>query len=194
MKIIRNIKSYLFAQTECFIPRCKARCCGDAPLPEGFAEQVGSLAYRKVYGAVNIGVNSPNDNYNSIVYNTRPVPLVLVGHANAGGHVYYFDEKLAKKMKISKEQATEKLKAMEAQEVYNYCPFLNSRGRCNVYSMRPPICREFGSSPLPIDYCPRKSSRYDKFIFYAKMFSPKKIFLFYKDLIMQLFRKPQQSC
>lgn len=188
MKILLKVKLYLFEPRECFIPRCKARCCADASLPEGYAQQVEGFACRKIYNAVNIGKNDPSDNYNSIVYNTRPLPLTLIGHAGRGKHAYFFDKKMAKEMNISAEEAKAMLQSFEAQEVYNYCPFLNEQGRCRVYPMRPPICREFGTSPLPINHCSRKSSRYDKFKYYSK-----EIFKYYRDLIFKPFRKAQKA-
>ena len=51
----------------------------------------------------------------------------------------------------------------------NYCPFITTYGKCSVYEHRPIICREFGSSPLKVDYCPKKSSRLDIIKFYAKV-------------------------
>ncbi|MBQ8460443.1 YkgJ family cysteine cluster protein [bacterium] len=194
MKIISKLKSYIFTPNRCFIPRCKARCCADAPLPEGYAQKVEGFAYRKVYNAVNIGENTPGEGYNSIVYNTRPVPLIMIGHAGGGKHVYYYDKKMAQKMGVKNmEEAQKALLSMEAQERYNYCPFLNEQGRCRVYPMRPPICREFGTSPLPINYCHQKSSRYDIFMFYAKQFSPSKIFNFYKNLIISSLKRTQEA-
>jgi len=97
MKIVSRLKTYFFAKDKCFIPHCKARCCADAPLPEDFGPGYQSLAQRNIYNAANIGKNSPNDNYNSVIYNTRPIPLIMIGHAGQGQHVYFFDKAMAKK-------------------------------------------------------------------------------------------------
>jgi len=72
--------------------------------------------------------------------------------------------------------------------VYNYCPFLTEYGRCSVYDHRPPICREFGSSPLAINYCPNKSSRYDILKTYLKAI-PLGMYRFYKNLLISKFSK-----
>ncbi len=187
----REFKTFMTAKDKCFIPNCKARCCADAPLPEDFAPQYKQMQQRPVYGAANIGHNDPRDNYNSVIYNTRPVPLILVGHAGRGEHVYIKDKKLAKELGIkTMEEAKELLLEMQAKEIYNYCPFLTEQGRCRVYGMRPPICREFGSSPLPINYCPHKSSNLDIVKFYfKKAFNLKDMYYLYRDLITSKFSK-----
>lgn len=188
MKGLSKIKSYLFTPNKCFIPICKARCCGDAPLPEDFASRYKNKIQRDIYGAAYIGHNDITDNYNSVVYNTRPIPLLLIGHAGKGNEAYFFDKKLAKQLNMSQDDAVKYLQAMEANEQYNYCPFLNAYGRCSVYDHRPPICREFGTSPLKINHCSRKSSRWDIIKFAAKEWSLKRFILNLNELLKQKFQ------
>jgi hypothetical protein len=45
----QNIKSYLFTPYKCFIPKCKAHCCINVPLPEKFYEQNKIAAQRPVF-------------------------------------------------------------------------------------------------------------------------------------------------
>lgn len=186
IKKLLPFNSYLTEKNRCFIPRCKAKCCANAPLPEGFAEKMQGCASRDVYYSINIGRNDPRDPFNSVIYNTRELPLVPIGHdTKSGAMLYHYNAKFAKELGIkTQDEAVQKLKGLEAQGYYNYCPFLNNSGRCQVYAGRPPICREFGSSPTPINYCPDKSSKYDIFKFYAK-----DIFLFYKNQVISIFRK-----
>ena len=154
---------------------------------------------RRVYYSVNIGKNSPGDPYNSVIYNTRPIPLVCIGHeASSGETAFHFNKEFAKALGIkSQDDAVKQLMEYEAQKVYNYCPFLNVYGKCEVYKRRPPICREFGTVPTPINHCLDKSSRFDIIKFYLKAnlkeMTPKKVFVFYRDLILNVFRKPKNA-
>lgn len=195
LKNILHLKSYMSEKDLCFIPRCKARCCANAPLPEGFAEKMRGCARRDVYYSVNIGKNDSRDPFNSVIHNTRPSPLVLVGlDSKSGDTIYHFNQKFAKQLGIkTKDEAVQQLKDFEAQQVYNYCPFLNEYGRCQVYESRPPICREFGTAPGLINVCRDKSSRWDIIKYNAKNFTFKDFFLFYKEQIANLFKKFQKS-
>jgi Fe-S-cluster containining protein len=195
---IRNIfhlKSYLFEKDQCFIPKCKAKCCANAPLPEGFAEKMKGCASRDIYYAVNIGKNDSRDSFNSVIFNTRPLPLVPIGHASKSSDMlYHFNEKFAKELGIkSRDEAVKRLMELEAQGGYNYCPFLNEYGRCQVYAGRPPICREFGTAPGIINICPDKASRWEIIKYNLKDISFKDFILFYKNLIANAFKKLQKS-
>lgn len=62
--------------SQCFIPKCKASCCINAPLPEGFLEKHKNKVQRDIFYATNIGVNDVKDTYNSIVYSTKPIKVI----------------------------------------------------------------------------------------------------------------------
>ena len=204
-----HLRPYLTEKTKCFIPLCKAHCCADVPLPEHWVNNNGrfELRAREVYSAVNVGKNEAKDNYNSIIFNTRPIPLVIVGietrinevtkEMEYAGHRYYYDRRLAEALGgMSPQEATDKLLAMEAQKIYNYCPFLDEHGRCVCYPDRSRLCREFGNvfPGREINYCKDKCSRLDIIKFYLKELTLRKMFLFYKNLILNALRKPQPAC
>ncbi len=167
MKIYNKITRYFKNPDKCFIPKCRARCCVNAPLPEGFIEKFQSRIQRPVYGGLNIGVNDPKDNFNSIVYSTRPIQIVHINR-DTGEKLYGISKEMMEQLELkSMDDIYNLLNRYEAQKIYNYCPFITEKARCSVYEHRPPICREFGSSPAKADICPDKSSRLDiiKFIF-----------------------------
>lgn len=161
MKILSKARNYLVKPNKCFIPKCKAHCCIDAPLPEGFAERFQSRIQRSVYGGINIGINDPKDNFNSIVYNTRPIQIVHIDRTT-GQKTYGISKDMMEQLQLkSMEDVYNLLKQYEAQKIYNYCPFITDNARCSVYEHRPPICREFGTSYTKANICPEKSSRLD---------------------------------
>lgn len=170
MKILPKIKNYINAPTQCFIPKCKAICCANAPLPEDFLPKYKDKIVRDIYGGINIGQNDIHDTYNSIIYKTTPDPIQMIG----------FDENGNKLMGISREMIERfELKSMEEvmalSEKYkdypNYCAFLTDRGKCNVYKKRPPICKEFGTKiENPQNICPDKTSRKDILKYFVKDF------------------------
>ena len=169
MTYYTKISSYINSPVKCFIPKCKARCCVDAPLPEGFLEKHKGRIQRSIYSAVNIGQNDPRDKFNSVIYNTTPSPVQLIGFDQNGNKLFGIPKEVIKELNIkSMEQVQELMN--EYGNYQNYCPFITQYGRCSVYEHRPVICREFGSSPLKIDYCPKKSSRLDILKFYLKGF------------------------
>jgi len=207
---IRNLfhlRSYLTEKNKCFIPLCRAHCCADAPLPEPWVNSDGRLALRvrEPYSAFNVGRNEAIDNYDSIMFNTRPVPLISTGIATKQNNAtkemeyvgtrYFFDRQLAEALGMKNQQeAIDKLMEFEANKVYNYCPFLNEQGRCVVYDRRPRICREFGNDFVrPINHCHDKSSKLDIIKFYLKELTPKKMFIFYKNRAINLFKKAQPA-
>ncbi len=167
MKILNKINRYLKSPAKCFIPKCKARCCIEAPLPEGFVDKFQSRIQRRIYSGLNIGINDPKDKYNSIVYNTNPIGIVNIDRTT-GQKIYGISKQTMEELQIkSMEDIKKLLNEYEAKKIYNYCPFITDYGKCSVYEHRPDICREFGTSPAKVDYCPEKSSRLDiiKFIF-----------------------------
>ena len=166
MKIITQLKRYIKSPTKCFTPKCRARCCIEAPLPEGFINRFESRIQRPVYGGLNIGINDPKDNFNSIIYNTRPIQIVNVDRYT-GKKTYGISKEMMERLELkSMDDVYKLLNRYEAERIYNYCPFVTTRGKCSVYEYRPPICREFGTSPTKGNICPEKSSRLDilKFI------------------------------
>lgn len=172
-----SLKTYLTVPSKCFIPKCKANCCVNAPLPEDFLPRFTHKIQRQIYSAVNIGRNSVGDPYNSIIYNTTPSPIQLVGKTTDGKSLYRIPEELVKKLDIKSENDIDKL--MEQYLQYkNYCPFVTEYARCSVYKDRPPICREFGSLPDKQNRCPEKSSRLDIAKYFVKDF-----FMFYWNLV-----------
>ena len=169
MSYYTKVRTYLNSPVKCFIPKCNARCCVDAPLPEGFLEQHKGRIQRRIYGAVNIGQNDPRDTFNSIIYNTTPSPVQLMGFDQNGNKMLGIPKEVIKELNIkSMEQIQELLN--DYGRYKNYCPFITTYGKCSVYNHRPIICREFGSSPLKIDYCPQKSSKLDIIKFCVKEF------------------------
>jgi len=178
-----RFKTYLLAPTKCFIPKCQAHCCTNAPLPENFlAEHKGSIQ-RKIYSAINIGRNSCGDTFNSVRYNTTPNPIQIVGIGPDGKPLLGIPGDLLNKLGIkSKKQLDELIRNYE--QFNNYCPFITDYGKCSVYAERPPICREFGTLPTKINRCPDKSSRFDIAKYYIKDF-----FKFYKNSFLNLVNK-----
>ena len=106
MNKITKFKQYLTTPSKCFIPKCKAHCCINAPLPEGFLPKHKDKIQRQIFGSFNMGQNDPRDTYNSIIYSTRPI--IFIG--------YDQDHKMI--ATISKEMIEElNIKSME--DVYN---------------------------------------------------------------------------
>ena len=75
-KIVSRFKTYMTEPTKCFTPKCKAHCCINAPLPEGFLQKYKDKIQLDIFSATNIGINDPKDTYNSIVYNTKPIKFM----------------------------------------------------------------------------------------------------------------------
>ena len=188
MKIISKLQNYMNKPSKCFIPKCKAICCANAPLPENFLPNNKDKVVRDVYAAINIGLNDINDTYNSVLYKTVPDPIQFIG----------FDQNGNKLATISKEIIQRfELKSMEeVQEFHdkyskypNYCPFLTDRGRCDVYTKRPPICREFGTKIEDRrNVCPDKASRKEIIKYHVKGYLE-----FYKDIIKSIFKPTKNS-
>ena len=183
MKIKQKVTTYFTEPSKCFIAKCKARCCQDAPLPEDFLAQYPKELRRNIYSAVNIGRNDPRDTYNSVIYNTTPNPVQLVGFDQEGHKIVGIPQKVMEELEIN---SMEQVKALieDAKNYRNYCPFLTDYGRCNVYEKRPPICRDFGTLPDKINQCPEKASRLEIIKFYVKDF-----YEFYKNLAVNTTQK-----
>ena len=183
MKIKQKVVTYFTEPSKCFINKCHARCCQDAPLPEDFLAQYPKELRRNIYSAVNIGRNDPRDTYNSVIYNTTPNPVQLVGFDQYGNKIMGIPQKVMEELEI---KSMEQVKALieDAKNYRNYCPFLTDYGRCNVYEKRPPICRDFGTLPDKINQCPEKASRLEIIKFYVKDF-----YEFYKNLAVNTTQK-----
>ena len=190
MKIRQKITTYLTEPSKCFIAKCKARCCQDAPLPEDFLAKYPEQLRRNIYSAINIGHNDPRDTYNSIIYNTTPNPVQLVGIDQHGNKVMGIPQDVLKQLQIKSQEQIQAL-IEDAKNYRNYCPFLTDFGRCNVYENRPPICREFGTLPDKINQCPDKASRLEIAKFYIKDFCEfyKNLFINTKNNLFRLFSK-----
>ena len=189
MSKIKQIKSYFFTPNQCFIPRCKARCCTNAPLPDGFVESHKSMIQRPIYYAVNIGKNDYKDTFDSVIYNTTKNPIIPMGHGPDGKIIYGVPKQLLNEIGIKTEEEIKKLQ--DSYDPYrNYCPLITNYGRCSVYNERPIICREFGTLYDKPNRCGDKSSRFDIAKYWIKdTFNLKRTYNFYKDLILKPFKK-----
>lgn len=165
-KVINRFKSYLMEPSRCFIPKCKARCCVNAPLPEGFLPRFKDKVQLDIFSATNIGVNDPNDTYNSIIYDTKPIKVV--GKDKDGNLLMGIPRNVVERFQIQSQEQVQKL--LELYDgVMNYCPFITERGKCAVYKDRPPICKEFGTDTKnPLNKCPEKASRLEVIQTYLK--------------------------
>lgn len=166
---ITQLKTYLTEPSKCFVQRCKARCCTNVPLPEDFLPSHTEKIQRKIYSGINIGHNDPRDTYNSVIYNTTQNPIQLIGVDQNGNAVVGIPPKVIEELQI---KSMEQIQALMANynQYENYCPYITTKARCSIYEQRPPICREFGTDPAPINHCHEKSSRLDIAKFYIKDF------------------------
>ena len=118
-----------FGKRHCWIPKCKARCCANAPLPKHYIDHLSirSKAVRKIFGVIPA---PPNNHYceNAVIPITKPMEnyVVKTGRTKDGRTIW--------------ELHTDDV----FSDAENYCPFINERARCNIYKQRPPVCRDFG--------------------------------------------------
>lgn len=161
MKLTR-IRTYLNTPSKCYIPKCKSRCCANAPLPEDFLPKHQDKVQRKIFNIINIGQNDPKDTYNSVMFNTTGNPIQIIGVDQYGNKLFGIPQNIMEELQIKNmEQIQELLE--HHQKFPHYCPFIKNNGRCNVYAERPPICREFGTDPSPINICPDKATPLEVF-------------------------------
>ena len=167
-KIVSRFKTYMTEPTKCFTPKCKAHCCINAPLPEGFLQKHKDKIQLDIFSATNIGINDPKDTYNSIVYNTRPIKFM--GYDKNGNSLVGIPKEVIEQYQIqSMEQVEALLKLYDG--VQNYCPFITEHAKCTVYKDRPPICKDFGTDLTnPLNKCPEKASRLEILIKYKEYF------------------------
>lgn len=157
MSKITSIKNYLTKPSKCYIPKCKAKCCINAPLPEGFLPSHADKIQREIYGAFNMGQNDIRDTYNSIIYSTRPI--TFIGYDIEGKALYGITKETMEKYQLkSMQDIQEFINYFDDNKFYNYCPFIDVYARCSVYESRPPICKEFGTMPGDLNVCPEKAS------------------------------------
>ncbi len=194
MKIISKIKTYLNTPSKCFIPKCKAHCCTNAPLPEDFLPKHPDKIQRNIYSGINIGQNDPHDTFNSVIYNTTRNPIQLIGVDQNGNSVVGIPPNVLKELQIKSMEQIQQL--MERYNQFdNYCPFITPYGRCNVYSERPQICRDFGTLPDSINHCSEKATPLEvfksKLSFHLEAFksTPKYICQDLKTLFNKIFTK-----
>ena len=155
---LTKLKTYLTAPTKCFVQKCKARCCINVPLPEGFLPKHKEKVQREIFGGFNMGINDPKDTYNSIIYSTRPI--IYMGQDQNGNMLATIPPEMVEKLNIqSMEDVHRLLNEFEAKKIYNYCPFIKNDARCSIYTERPSICREFGTASGKENICPEKASR-----------------------------------
>jgi Fe-S-cluster containining protein len=187
-KIATRFKNYMTEPSKCFIQKCKARCCINAPLPEGFLEKHRNKVQLDIFYGTNIGVNDVSDTYNSIVYSTTPIKVL--GHDKDGKTLIGIPKEVLEQYQIKTKEQVEKLLNLY-NGVQNYCPFITKHAKCTVYKDRPPICREFGTLPDKINQCPDKASRGEIIKFYAKDFIDfyKNLFINTKNKFIGLFTK-----
>ncbi len=179
---LSKLKTYLTAPTKCFVQKCKARCCINVPLPEGFLPKHKEKIQRQVFGGFNMGINDPKDTYNSIIYSTRPI--IFMGYDVNGNSIATISPEMIEKLNIhSMEDVQRLLNEYEARKIYNYCPFIQNDARCSIYSERAPICKEFGTAPGKENICPEKSSRLE-----IAKYKVKNFFEFQKDLFSTMWK------
>ena len=120
-----------FGKKYCLIPKCKARCCSNAPIPFRFFERMETFKQDKFIRDVFATIPAPQTNpycQDAIIPITRkplnqyPLKLAKIN----GKKVYTLD-------------VNEVLK-----DEQNYCPFLTKYATCNIYESRPKVCRDFG--------------------------------------------------
>lgn len=100
MKIYSRLKTYFNAPSRCFIPKCKAVCCTNAPLPEDFLQKHVKNVQRRIYSGINIGLNDPRDTFNSVVYNTTTNPIQLIGVNQNGERIAGIPPEMVKNCKL----------------------------------------------------------------------------------------------
>lgn len=157
MSAISKLKTYLTTPSKCYIPKCKAICCAEAPIPIDFLPKHKDKVTRKIFEVINFGKNDPRDTFDSVIFNTTGNPIRVLGIDQNGQKIVGIPREIVEKMQLKSQEQIEAL-INHYKKYKHYCPFLTDFGRCNVYSERPPICREFGTSPEPINKCPEKAT------------------------------------
>ena len=112
-----------FGQKYCYIPKCKAICCSDAPLPEHFIVDAIKKKenLRPILRVSSIGCQ-PEYGQSVIVFTN---PKRYHGKNVEGRQMWEIKD--------------------GAFNDPNYCPMLTDYGKCSVYDKRPQICRDFNT-------------------------------------------------
>lgn len=119
-----------FGTKYCWIPKCKARCCSNAPLPKHYLDHLSirSKAKRTIYAAIPAPPNNPYCKEALIAVTKKPLEeyAIKAGKTKDGKTVW----------------------TVNTSDIFNepdnYCPFIDEHARCGIYKQRPPICRDFG--------------------------------------------------
>ena len=124
-----NYSSPNFEKKYCWIPKCKARCCANAPLPKHYIEHsnIRNKALRKIFGVIPAPNNNPYCK-DAVIPITQPLEKYVI--------------------KTNKTLDGKTVWELHTDNVFsdaeNYCPFIDEYARCNIYKQRPPVCRDFG--------------------------------------------------
>ena len=119
-----------FGKKYCLIPKCKARCCTNAPIPIRFLDNMRKYEQDKFIWKIFATIPAPENNpycRDAVIAVTRPLesyPLKVQKINGKKVHVLDVNE-------IMKDEK-------------NYCPFITKHARCNIYEKRPKVCRDFG--------------------------------------------------
>lgn len=113
----------------CYIYKCKARCCANAPLPKHYIEHsnIRNKIVRKMFAVLPAPPNNPYC-MEAVIPVTKPLEEYAI--------------------KAGKTKNGETVWTLNTGDIFsdpeNYCPFIKENGRCNIYKQRPPVCRDFG--------------------------------------------------
>lgn len=126
--MINNNTQISFGKKYCYIPKCKAVCCSNVPLP---TRVIQYQSQDKIIRPVIMTIPAPDYNpycRNAVIPVTGDISKYIfkIGTTKDGKRIFELD--------------TNALLAAKD----NYCPFLTEYGRCNIYEYRPPVCRDFG--------------------------------------------------
>lgn len=131
-----------FGKKYCLIPKCKAHCCSNAPIPIRFLNQMKTFHQdkfiRRVYDVMPAPKNNPYCVDAVIPLTKKPLNSYPLKVIELNGKKAY---------------------ALDMNEILNdeqnFCPFLTQYGRCNIYKSRPKVCRDFGVGDF---YCDEQVS------------------------------------
>ena len=119
-----------FGKKYCLIPKCKAVCCTNAPIPIRFLDNMRKYEPDKFVWQVFATIPAPENNpycRDAVIAVTKPLESYPLKIKNVNGKKVY---------------------ALDVNEVLedkkNYCPFITKHAKCNIYENRPKVCRDFG--------------------------------------------------
>ena len=155
---LTGIKTYLTSPSKCFIPKCKARCCADAPIPVDFLPKYKDKVQRPIYNIINIGHNDPRDTYDSVMFNTTGNPIQFIGFDQNGNRLVGIPKDVMKKMQIKSQEQIQAL-LEDYQKNKKLLSIYNRLRQMQRLFRTPTNLQEFGTDPAPINRCPEKASR-----------------------------------